>query len=126
MNRIFFANGRKGNPLNTDNSYRCFRFVQADDSADFDKVVEGWLELAEVQVPSEPKALVEGDFLAYLPNGIRLKEVSFKKEHHSVDQVLPEWSRGTGRLIGRIVDDEFQLNDGRSFPLVKVVFSTLK
>ena len=108
--------------MNADNEYRCFRFVQADDTVAFRQVTKGWLELAQERAPDEPKALLEGDFLAYLPGGIRLKEVTFKREHGAVGRALPEWSRAAGRVVGRVAGDEFELNDGRRFPLHQIRF----
>ena len=111
--------------MNVDNEHRYFRFLQADDTTDFRLLVTGWLEVAEERAPNEPKALLEGDFLAYLPDGTRLKEVSFKREHQAVGRVLPEWSRSAGRLVGRVVADCLELSDGRRYLIRQVRFVPL-
>lgn len=112
--------------MNVDNVYRRFVYIQADDTTEFDRVVAGWLELAEKHEPSTPKALLEGDFLAFIPDDTCFKEVSYKRDHNAVEHVLPTWCRVVGRCIARIADGQFVLDDGRQFVLNDVRFVGLK
>jgi hypothetical protein len=112
--------------MNHDNRFRRFRFVQADDSTDFLKLTSGWLELAEARAPGAPKALLEGDFLARLPDGSCFKEISYKREHEAVEQALPDWSQSEGRTVARVDNGNFVLTDGRQFPLDQIRFPRVK
>jgi len=112
--------------VNVDNAYRRFLYVQADDGTAFDRVVAGWLELAEDREPGTPKALLGEDFLAFLPEKTCFREVSYKREHQAVEHVLPAWCRSVGECVARIIDQKFVLHDGRQFDLSEVRFLSPK
>lgn len=78
------------------------------------KLVKGWLELAEQQSPRSPKALLEGDYLVELPDGSVFKEVSFKAEHGSVADSLPEWAASVGRRWAYCANGKIIVSDGNS------------
>ena len=111
--------------MNQDNEYRCFRYIQVADSIAFDQIIEGWLELAEQRFPEVPKAVLEGDYLAYLPDGSRFKEVSFKREHGAVELALSEWANSKLRAVARIAGREFLVSDGQKFDIEDVQFEKL-
>lgn len=112
--------------MNVDNASRRFLYIQADDTTEFDRVVAGWLELAEEHEPGTPKALLEGDFLAFLPDDTCFKEVSYKREHYAVEHALTAWRRSVGRHVARLSDESFVLDDGRHFDLNEVRFVSLE
>jgi len=112
--------------MDLDHEHRCFRFIQADVTTDVSRLVSGWLDLVVSRFPNAPAAVVEGDYLAYLPGGASLKEVSFKREHQAVGLVLSEWSSSVMRLVGRVVGDKIELDDGRRYPLDQVRFVRLE
>lgn len=112
--------------MNVDNEFRRFRFIQADDTTRFIDVTYGWLDFAEDLDPQSPKALLEGDYLAYLPDGLCFKEVSYKVEHAAVHESLPTWSRSIGRLVARVEGRDLLLDDGRRYALDIVRFERLR
>jgi hypothetical protein len=111
--------------MNFDNEFRRFRFIEANDSVEFNAVVEGWLTHAERQSPKTGKALLEGDYLAYLPDGARLKEVSYKVKHESVDVALPDWAQAVGRRFAWLESNQLVTSDGSRFPIDEIRFEPI-
>jgi hypothetical protein len=109
---------------NIDTEFRRFRFVEMRPGEGFWDAVDGWIALAEAHAPRSPKSLLEEFGIAELPDGTVLREVSYKTEHSALGAVLAEWSRQSGRTVGRITDGEFVLEDRRRFPLDRVRFTT--
>jgi hypothetical protein len=112
--------------LNSDNEYRKFRFIEATAATDFLAVTEGWLELAERVSPRSDKALLEGDYLAKLPDRSRFIEVSFKREHKAVDDTLASWALSVSRRYAWLADQRFAISDGTSLPVDDVQWERLK
>jgi hypothetical protein len=108
--------------MNRDTVHRKYRFVEVLRSTDFGQIVQGWTATAQLLSPHSPKALLEGGYIATLPDGTSFKEISFKAEHSALEQALPQWSRHSGRRIAFIIDDHFRVSDGSSYLLEQIVF----
>ena len=109
--------------VNIDRPHRRFRFIEVLDPRELKRsrkawpLVSGWLETAEQMSPGTPKALLEGDYVAELPGGMILKEVSFKSKHAAIEPALAVWSKQTKRHWAQITDDVFAISDGRRIPM---------
>ena len=112
--------------LNTDNEYRKFRFVEAVDATDFLAAPEGWLEFAERASPNSPKALLEGDYVACLPDGRRFFEISFKRGHRALDETLAAWASSVSRRYAWLTERHFVISDGTALPIDDVKWERLK
>ena len=117
-----------GRNVNIDQPHRHFRFIEVLDPKELKRsreswpLVSGWLEIAERMSPGTPKALLEGDYLAELPEGTVFKEVSFKTEHAAVEPALTTWADRAKRRWAQITDDVFTVSDSRRLPLETVAF----
>ena len=119
-----------GAPLvNEDSPHRKFRYIEVCSSQDLRRtrrgqwsLLDGWLELAERLSPRTPKAVVEGEFVARLPDGSVFKEVSFQTEHPSVEEALPQWAFASGRRWAQVQSTAFVVSDGATVPLADIAF----
>lgn len=111
--------------MNRDTAQRKYRFIEVRRSTEFQQVVRGWLETAELLSPRTPKALLEGDYLAALPDGTSFKEICFKAEFLVIEEALTHWRRHSGRRSAVIVDEEFRISDGSSCPLQQIAFKPI-
>jgi hypothetical protein len=112
--------------MNTDNEIRSFRLIEAVSDSDLKRsrtsweLVDGWLQMAERLSPGTPKAVVEGDWIALLPDGARFREVSFKAAHTSVQDALPQWASEAGRRWGRVVQQSVVISDGTTVAIAEI------
>jgi hypothetical protein len=117
--------------MNVDQPHRKFRYVEVLYTNDLKRsrtgpwhLVEGWLDLAENLSPGSPKALLEGDCVAQLPDQSIFKEVSFKAAHGSVEEALESWASTVGRRWARISGGLFVRSDYVSIPIEQIRFET--
>jgi len=114
--------------MNTDKPWRRFRLIEVLEDSELKRsrrawpLVDGWLLKAEAISPGTPKALLEGDWVATLPDGSRFKEVSFKTEHPKIEEALNLWSQEVGRRWAKVSGDDLILSDGSKVPLEDVRF----
>jgi hypothetical protein len=112
--------------MHTDNEFRRFRFIESDNPASFLSTIAGLMEAVNAVAPCVEVAMLEEMTIACLPDGGKLREVSYKTKHTAFDQMLPAWARDAGRRIGRIVDEEFVVSDGTTLPLKAVKFQVVE
>ena len=108
--------------LNRDLPHRLFRLIEVLADSELKRkrrgpsVWDGWLELAEQRSPGSLKGLLEGDYVVTLPDGSLFKEWSFKTEHVSVADALPEWAASAGRRWAYYEDGVVHVSDGMHLP----------
>lgn len=111
--------------MNHDNEHQKFRFIEVGQSTGFQEMVGGWLKTAELLSRRTPKALLEGDFLARLPDGTVFKEVTFKAAYSSIELALPQWRKHSGRRSAVVLNQEFRVSDGSTYLLSEVSFEQI-